>query len=283
MGYFFKMLAVLCTVLSAYADVVPPCAGVPGTDQLWRKRHLRFVLVGEMHGTNEGPTIFGDLVCAAGLSKRPIVVGIERPREEQEAIDAFMSSSNHEAAVQALLSKRGWNQLDGRSSRAMLSLLEKLRVLKLKGQVSETVAFSGLAVSETPAKSEERMASVLMAAGSRYPDALVIALTGNIHASKQAFAEISYSMMARFLPAAETLTLYVADRGGEAWNCQADGCRPHPMGSSGGLRRGVVLSKGKGPSAGYDGHISTGLRASASFPAIAHPTSQPAHQVPKSN
>lgn len=246
------------------------CAAIPGSEQLWLKQDVRFILIGEMHGTNEGPGIFGDLVCAAGSTSRPIIVGIEHSHEEQGAIDAFMAPSNHEESRRALLLKQDWKALDGRSSRAMLLLLETLRALKLNGRIAEVVAFSDHARTGEPAeKGEERMASPLIAAARHQPRALVIALSGSVHASKRSFTELgSYSTMAMFLPSHETLSLYIADQGGEAWNCQDNECKPHALGPSGGFRRGVVLSKGEGLAAGFDGWLSTGLKATASFPAV---------------
>ena len=99
--------------------------------------------------------------------------------------------------------------------------------------------------------------------------ALVVALTGNLHASKKLIAEFgSYPLMAMLLPAARTVSLFVTDRGGEAWNQMEDGCRPHKQSPTGGERRGVVRSGTAAPIPGFDGVLSTGLAASALFPAI---------------
>ena len=273
----FKMLGSLFALVSALGAAIPPCGDLPGVNRLWSNSRVRFILAGEMHGTNETPAIFGDLVCAAGTSNRPIVVGIEHSVADQEAIDAFMSSSDHEAAVRTLLSRRTWTTFDGRSSGAMLILFEKLRALKARGQIAEVVAFDDSRSGEDPATGEARMAAAMMAAADRHPNALVIALTGNVHASKRVFPEIgSYPLMAMLLPPAETLSLFVADRGGEAWNGMNDGCGPHTVGASGGVRRGVVLSKGEGALAGYDGRLSTGLRTAASFPAVPNAPPPPA-------
>lgn len=268
-GRFFTMLASLFAGVAAFAAPAPRCAEIPGVDRLWSDSHVRFVLAGEMHGTNETPALFGDLVCAAGASKRPIIVGIEHPAEEQEAMDAFMNSTDHETAVRMLLSRRTWNTFDGRSSRAMLALFQRLRALKASGRIAEVVAFDDSRPGEPDAQREARMAAALAAAAERRPKALVIALTGNVHASKEILQEIGpYPLMAMHLPRAETLSLFVADRGGEAWNSMNGGCGPHPVDASGGVRRGVVLSKGEGTLAGYDGRLSTGLPATASLPAI---------------
>lgn len=250
------------------AGADPVCAEIPGADQVLGRSGLRFLLAGEMHGTNEGPEIFGDLVCIAGQGKRAIAVGIERPGGEQGAIDAFLDAADHEAARAALLSHKGWHVLDGRSSEAMLALLEKLRGLKRQGRIQAVIALDDSRPGDSSAQREERMAARLTEAASERPGGLVMALTGNVHASRKAIAEIgTYPLMGMLLPAGETLSLWIADQGGEAWT-QMDGeCGPHPFGASGGARRGVTLSRGEGILAGYDGLLSTGARVTPSLPA----------------
>jgi hypothetical protein len=215
-----------------------------------------------MHGTTEAPAIFADLVCSARETKRSIIVGIEL--REQHALDVFMSSRNH-AGLEELLSTEEWRRHDGRTSTAMLALVEQLRALKLEGVVSGVVAFSVTRAGESAAKGEERMASALLRAAERNPDALVIALTGNLHACKTMLSEVApYRLMASFLPPAQTVSLAVTDRGGQAWNCQSGACGPHALDSSGGVRRGITLAS---PHPAYDGVLSTGLPATASMPA----------------
>jgi hypothetical protein len=239
---------------------------LPGAQTLWSKPGVRFVLVGEMHGTAETPLLFRDLVCAAESAQRPIVVGLERSVDEQPAIDAFLSTGNHADAATALLAQRGWHAFDGRSSRAMLALLEDLRALQREGRTVEVVAFSDFRPGDSPAQGEKRMASALMAAADRHPNGLVLTLTGNVHASKKELS--SDATMAMELPSAETLSLLVIDRGGEAWNQSEEGCGPHKYRSIGGDSRGITLSEKAAPVAGFDGVASTGLAATASAPAV---------------
>src|ERR1017187_3600784 len=178
MGNLVATLAALSIAMTGYADTLPGCKSLPGADTLWSRPNLRFVLAGEMHGTSESPAMFRDLVCDATSSKQPVVAGIEGSAREQKEIDAFMAPGNHGAAISALLAARGWNVFDGRSSGAMLMLLEALRVLKLKGQIAEVVAFDDTRPGDSPAQREQHMASALIAAADRHANALVIALTG---------------------------------------------------------------------------------------------------------
>lgn len=263
------IIAVLCLALGAFAETPSQCGALPGAEKLWSTPNLRFVLAGETHGTAESPAAFRDLVCTAQSLGRPIVVGIERSPREQKAIDAFMAPGSHEAAIGALLAEAGWNMFDGRSSRAMFTLLGALRGMKLKGEIAHVVAFADTRPGESVEQGEERMASALMAAANRYADSLVIALTGNLHASRKPIEGFgAYPLLGMRLPAAQSISLLVIDKGGEAWNQMDDKCGPHKQGSSGGVRRGIVLSESAAPISGYDGVLSTGLPLTASGPAI---------------
>ncbi len=255
-----NILPFFCLLLAAHAGQPPGCTPIAGTELLWQRPGLHFVLVGEMHGTAETPAIFADLVCSAREIRRPIIAGIEF--RDQHALDAFMNSGSRNAGLKELLSTEEWKQHDGRTSSAMLALVDQLRALKLEGLLSGVVAFAR--TDKSAARGEERMASALLKALKRNPAALVIALSGNVHACRKTVAEVPYRLMGSFLPAAQTVSLLVTDRGGQAWNCQDGVCGPHGLGSSRGLKRGIALAS---PYPGYDGALSTGLLATPSLPA----------------
>jgi len=116
-----------------------------------------------------------------------------------------------------------------------------------------------------------------MAAADPHANALVLALTGNLHASKKLIDGFGpYPFMAMLLPATQTVSLFVTDIGGEAWTQMEGGCRPHKLRSSGGDRRGIKLSVKAAPLPGFDGAASTGFAATASPPAIANAPPPPA-------
>ena len=258
-----KLLAVCLLALAVHAAERPRCASLPGAEQLWTRPGLRFIIVGETHGTTEAPAIFADLICSAREVKRPIIVGIEL--RDQPALDIFMGSGNDRARNRELLSAEEWKGRDGRTSTAMLTLLERLRVLKRVGIVSEVVAFSTPYADDSAARGEERMASALLSSAVGQPDALVVALSGNVHACKTTMAQIgNYGLMASFLPPSQTVSLVVRDRGGRAWNCQDGACGPHALSSSGGEKRSITFAS---PHPCFDGILSTGLSATASRPA----------------
>jgi hypothetical protein len=56
--------------MAAHAGAFPGCGPLPGAGALWERPAVRFILVGEMHGTGETPVIFRDLACTAAAGKR---------------------------------------------------------------------------------------------------------------------------------------------------------------------------------------------------------------------
>lgn len=117
------------------------CVPVPGAVQLWQP-DVRWVIVGEMHGTNEAPDAFANLVCLAAASKRPVTVALEFSPDDQSIIDSYLAS-NGGADARSNLSKLhtfSSGMQDGRGSLAFLRLFERLRVMKRAGQISGVVA-----------------------------------------------------------------------------------------------------------------------------------------------
>src|SRR5215472_10804286 len=110
-----------CTSPIAGADAVL----IPGT----------LVLFGELHGTTEVPRFIVDLACQAATRGTFVDIGLELPREEQPRIDSFLASAGTTQDVQALLEGQFWQRplQDGRSSRAMVDLLEGIRRLRRSG------------------------------------------------------------------------------------------------------------------------------------------------------
>jgi hypothetical protein len=158
----------------------------------------------------------------------------------------------------------------------MLALLEELRRLRLRGDIQAVVAFDDVQPGDSAARREEKMAAMLTAAADRFPNCLVVVLTGNLHASKKPIARFGYSWAAMLLPSAQTISLLVTDKGGEAWDQTTDGCGPHPLEPSGGDKRGVFLAEPGAAKRGFDGALSTGLYSTASAPAIASAPPVPA-------
>lgn len=241
----------------------PGCRPYAGLEQLWSKQSLRWIVVGEMHGTWEMPSAFRDLVCNASAAKRPIVVAVERSETEQADIDAYMKSDGGRDAQTALLQSGTWRNKemqDGRGSRAYLHLLNNLRVMQREGKIQRVLAFQ----PHTPdrASYEAEMAKRLRA-GSPTQETLVLAFVGNCHAMR--IAMCGSKPAAAFLPPTETFTINLESSGGTAWNC-APTCGAHKIGGPKltGRQRLEFLNDPKAP---YDAMLFLEGPVSASPPA----------------
>jgi len=255
------------------------CRSLEGTALLWSKTELRFVNVGEAHGANEVPRIFADLVCSAGITGRPIIVGLEM--NSQIGLDAYFGAPDRATAEQRLLSSDEWKaDGDGRTSKAMLALLADLAAFQRRGLVRKVVAISvsrmeGIegtdqaALVKAVASGERRMAETLIQAAAESPDALVITLAGSFHASKRnGYPDvIPYEPMGAYLPAEHTVALMIDHLGGGNWGCDPQGCGPQPWKSNASLPRGVVLDRKPSHDLGFDGILAIGTRVTPSPPA----------------
>lgn len=246
-------------VASAAHAETPDCPPVPGVDALWAKPETRFIIFGEFHGTAETPALVADVACHAAAAGRPLLIGLEYEEQEQAMLDRFMRSPAARYQSGAPASR------DGRRSEAMMRMLDRLRALRASGANVELFAFlrdSPPALSQTP--HEQAMASAWRDAARRRPDALILALVGNIHALKGRAVnqngerrELPFTPAATFLPPEATLSVRSTLPGGEAW-----GCRPPPQGCGGytvpltGVQhpRGVHLKR----ELGMDGRFSVG-------------------------
>ncbi len=133
----------ICDPRSATARLANDCAPIAGADILWARPQLKWLVVGEIHGSAEMPAAFADLVClAATHSRRPIVVGIELPPDEQTRLNAYMVSDGGADARNALFTGLFWHPRfsDGRSSQAWFGLIERMRQLKQQGRIANLVA-----------------------------------------------------------------------------------------------------------------------------------------------
>src|SRR5258708_1877132 len=142
------------------------------------------LLLGELHGTSEIPRFVGDLACEASLGKSGVQLGLEIPRNEQLRIDSFLASTGTPGDYQTLLEGQFWRRplQDGKSSRAMVELLDSIRRLKGSG-ASINVFLFDLATRAQDRDAE--MAKNILAIRTQAPNDLFLILTGNAHAMKK--------------------------------------------------------------------------------------------------
>ena len=251
----------IATLLAAAALAAPSaCTPIPGAEALW-KDEIRYIVVGEMHGTTETPAAFAEMVCAA-RDKGPVTVALEFSEGMQPMLDAFMAAESEQAAraILAAYPQGPFVHHDGRGSVAMLDLLLRLRAMKRETPNLQIVAF----VPDSPrvqgfsqSYSELDMGHRLATAARKAPDSRMLVLVGNIHAQRKTIESYNLTPAVVHLPSAEVVSLYVFPQGGTSWNCRGDGCGPAPLPASyDAAARGVIVQPyGSGA---FDGVLALG-------------------------
>jgi hypothetical protein len=262
------------------AGAIPSCSPIPGADQIWSKASVHWVFIGELHGSNETPAAFRDLVCDAIAQGKHVTVALERPTSEQAALDDILTGKDLPAAQESLLRLHGWKEvLDGRGSEAMLRLLVSLRELRRLQPDLRVVAFDApYSGPPAPGPRDEAMGHALLSLRPTKPNDLVLILTGNVHAMQA--SKRGYDLAAMYLPPKEILSLEVTDRGGESWSEDATGgCGPWKGGVGDKDAKkpyGIFLDPSLAPFGKVDGVLSLGVPLTSSAPAAGEPSPVPA-------
>jgi hypothetical protein len=270
------MMSILLAAAAATAAPAPcpPALPIAGASDMIGRADLRWLIVGEQHGTAESAVAFADLACLASATGRKIVIALEYPADDQARLDRFLASDGTTAARDALLSAPAWRSKmqDGRFSIAMFELIDRLRRMRAAGLIEGVVGFQPADTADA-ATYEQRMADLIQRAGA---DQLVLALVGNVHARTTIWtrSEPNYMPMAGLLPPAGRLTLNIVGNGGAQWACFLDPqtaptCAARDFGPARESHpRGVALSSD--PSSPYGGALYLGTPTTASPPAIAN-------------
>jgi hypothetical protein len=171
------------------------------------------LILGELHGTAEAPAMALGTACEAAKREGAAWLGLEIPRSEQPAIDAYLRGGSKEALLKSPFWTRG--DQDGRSSQAMFALLEGVRRFRKQGLKLEIIAFD-IPLAEGLSGRDERMAEHLRAARDARPEVPGVILVGGGHATRRLALP---KPMAWHLDAAGVpfLTLDMAHAGGTAW------------------------------------------------------------------
>jgi hypothetical protein len=246
------------------------CPPIAAVDQILAAGKL--LLLGEVHGTNEVPAFVTGLVCAAGATGLPVVVGLEIPRSEAARLAEFLDSDGGNVSMARLLGGEFWTSSyqDGRRSRAMADLLETLRRERARGGPAVVVAALDLPEAEyANGDRDAAMAERVRQLRAAHTDSLLIVLTGNVHNRMVAGfgSRPSYRPMGLLLADLEPLSLTMLSVAGEAWVCMPE-CGVHGWGggaTDGELRIDPATSTGSGA---WHGSFSVG-KLTPSLPAVA--------------
>jgi hypothetical protein len=188
------------------------------------------VILGEMHGTAEGPAAFSNLVCeiAARKPRETVLVGLEIPADAQDAVNGYLDSDGSAAAANALLSNPFWlrEYQDGRSSEAMRKLLDDLRryrAMELKIEVRALDA-SG---AQSAAERDALMAGNLLKGIAAIDPKQTLVLVGDVHS--RILSGYPWRPNDPYLPLGallrathdDVIGLHISSGGGSAWTCQS--------------------------------------------------------------
>jgi hypothetical protein len=267
------LVAVACPEAQQLRAAGTSCSPPPGAETIFFQRDIRFLIVGELHGTQEIPAAFGELVCFVAAAGNSVLVGLEFQESARSSFEQFVESSGTQTDRASFLQDSGWlvdaqQYPDGRTSEAMLKLVDRLRELRAAGLGIDVTTFirPRQAVSDSQTPYEIGLADSLKEAEQSSEYDLIIALVGNIHARKVTFDAEGVALfdpMAMHMPTETTLTLLATSNGGEAWNCRQTCGRHWHDGSQAGSDPRIEFRPDL--SSGYDGILAVGT-TTASLP-----------------
>ena len=199
----------------------------------------QLLIVSDYHGSNEIPDFVGELVSDAA-AQRPVRLGLEMETFEQRPIQTYMASGGSADDRTALLHDDFWALGEGRTSQAIVRLLEQLRKLRAEGRnvgVFTTVPdYPGdAAIAQAGGVDAYRSAGMAKAIHSEVahgaPHQLVIAFMGNDHSAYVGPHRGKEATVAERLLADSPYLMNLDLQGGSVWDCQANGCGPQVLGN----------------------------------------------------
>lgn len=227
------------------------------------------VVLGEIHGTVEVPALVGAVLALRVAAGQATTLALEIPDSHQADLDAWLAGDGDATSSRALSRHRFWSFRDGRSSQAMLALLERVREWRRDGARIAVLAFD-VPDPATPGPARERHLARRIAEALDRPDAApMLVLTGNLHARRAVGNPFdpTIELMAWHLRARSMLTFNVRALGGSAWVCAPD-CGALALADAPSPQPATGLHRFDAPSAqGYDGEVML-ARFTASPPAF---------------
>ncbi|WP_395328814.1 hypothetical protein WBP06_13820 [Novosphingobium sp. BL-8H] len=240
-------------------------------------RHPRYVVFGELHGTQESPAFLGNLACGLASRGERILVAIELQSAADDALQQAWKLPD-DRFVQAASAAGFAHREDGVASQAMFAMLVRLHGLKEAGLPIDVVAFNGTAdqarrFPELAAQGphEAAQAENIREAASRGTYDNVLVLVGNFHAGKVRHGDGAESfdpMAVRLASFGSVVSLNMRYATGTAWNClvkpgmklvpghplpdDALDCGNHSVQSSVDLQRAPFIQLGAFPGAKAD-------------------------------
>lgn len=225
------------------------------------QQQARFVVFGELHGTEQSPRFVGQLACALAAKGQRVLVAVEHGANLAPAWqDAWQLAPG---PFDAALAAQGWSgRNDGVGSKAYFDILVRLHLLKARGLPLAVAPFAGFTdkaqfdrFASIPGQGgyEAAMAENIAAAAKAGDYDVVLVLVGNLHArnSPVTRGSVTFEPMAMQLARqGKVVTLDMRYGSGTSWICQVKpGVVPGPQ-----RRIGPAdMVCGNAPTVGYPG------------------------------
>jgi len=273
MPYALHRLVAIVVVLLVPGLVVAGDACEPVEGLAERIVPGRIFLLGEMHGTQQSPAFASSVACAVAAREMEVVVGLELASSAQERVDRYLESPGRPADREALLQHDIWTRSyqDGRTSEAMLDLIERVRRLRHEGN-SARILFFDAPTATGGQDRETKMAHNIAASAGAHPAAVHVILTGNLHSRTvpgsrrdRDYEPMGY-LLQQQVPGNRIVALSVGHEGGSAWICAPDCGVVSLAGHHAGSRWSIEIDDATRPS-GHLGWYHVGT-LSASVPAV---------------
>ncbi len=192
---------------------------------------FQFDLIGEFHGSNEIPRLFGELVNRIAKLTNGAAVALEMPVFNQSGLDEYVSTLDERILREIPQFRHASN--DGRASDAMFSvIMEVARIPNVKLFAFDAPAESWLSPDEQGR--DDAMAKNLLAARKIVGAVPMLVLCGNLHSCKSrgSFFDPGFRSMAWTLDDAAVLqsekcfSILVNFDRGQTWSQSDEKCIP---------------------------------------------------------
>lgn len=198
------------------------CDLYQNTDQILGYASDHLIVFGEMHGTKESPEAIQQFVCAALEKGFAVRLGLETGREQSGPLDNALAQPFDRALLKEAATEM-WSIPDGKGTEAILRLLKQVSVWKSYDLDVSVFTYDGEPADYVNAKNIAKVRDAAMAREIDRQlngfDEVVVVLTGNFHARKNAFefADQVFFPMASLITERPVLSLNMRYGPGEAW------------------------------------------------------------------
>lgn len=200
-------------------------------DNIALLRKHRMIVFGEVHGTNEVPELISAVTHELAKDRARVLLALEALDLLNGELADFVAGNL--SVDQFLAGELFWNRplarQDGRSSRAMLQLLQDVREYRTRGLMIDPRGIDSAVIR--PRDREASMALNLRTLVANLPYDHVVVLTGRRHARRTPrFLGVGPRSMASYFRRGELFLVQVSFRGGSSWNCPHRGvCGVHEL------------------------------------------------------